>query len=107
MLMNRKLRTNLSSAKCRMEHSASNGPQEQEINAYNKTARPLKPLAQEEIVQWGPLAEVIKETAPRSYEVIMEHWRTLQRNRRHLLKVPQENMMTMDSNTKVKENNQR
>lgn len=104
MLMKRKLRTRLPSAKSRMENSASHNHKECQINAYNKIAVPLKPLAQEEIVrvrcdgQWGPLAKVIKVTAPRSYEVITEHGQTLPQNRRQLLKVPQENMKIMDSN---------
>lgn len=50
MLMKRTLRTRLPAAKLRMEHSVSNIPKECQINAYNRTAVPLKPLAQEEIV---------------------------------------------------------
>lgn len=105
MLINRKLETRLPSAKCRVERSVSNGPKEHQINAHIKTVLPLKPLAQKEIVrvrgdgQWGPLAKVIKETAPMSYVVITEHGQTLRRNRSHLLKAPQENKMIMDSNT--------
>lgn len=100
--MKRKLRTRLPSVKHRMEHSVKHNPKECQINAYNRTAVPLKPLAQEEIVrvrcdgQWGPLAKVIKVTAPRSYEVITEHGQMLRRNRRHLLRVPQKNMKIMD-----------
>lgn len=42
---------------------------------------------------------MIKETTPRSYEVITEHGLTLRRNRRHLLKVPQRNIESMDNYT--------
>lgn len=87
MLMKRKLRTRFPLAKRRKEHSATNNPKECQINAYNRTAVPLKPLAQEEIVwvrcdgQWWPLAKVIEVTGPRSNEVIAEHGQTLRRNR--------------------------
>lgn len=80
MLMKRKLGTRVPSAKCRKEHSPSNNPKEYQVNAYNRTVVPLKPLAQEEIHiwvrcggQWGPLTKVIKVTGPRSNEVITEH----------------------------------
>lgn len=69
-------------------------------------AVPLKPLVQEKIVwircdgQWGPLAQVIKVTGPRSYEVITEQGQTSQRNKRHLLNVPLKNTTAVDSNTR-------
>ncbi|KAJ8352002.1 hypothetical protein SKAU_G00234780 [Synaphobranchus kaupii] len=74
--------------------------------SYNRTAKPLGPLAHKDMVrvrcdgQWGPLAKVIKETTPRSYEVITEHCNTLRRNTRHLLKVPYKDI-TMDTNNEV------
>lgn len=105
MLMNRKLRTRLPSVKHQMVRSSWNSANERQINHYNKTARPLNPLAQEEIVrvrcdgQWGPLAKVIKETTPRSYEVLTEHGKIMRRNRRHLLKVPQKEIKINESET--------
>lgn len=85
MLMNRKLRTRLPSATHQMERSdVRQGVRQTEL--YNRTAKPRRPLAQEEIVrvrcdgQWGPLAKVVKETTPRSYEVITEPGKTMRRN---------------------------
>ncbi len=51
MLMKRKLRTRLPAAKLRMEHSVSNIPKECQMNAYNRTAVPLKPLAQKKLCE--------------------------------------------------------
>ncbi|KAF7712008.1 hypothetical protein HF521_001019, partial [Silurus meridionalis] len=105
MLMNRKLRTKLPSVKHQMVRSTWNPANERQIDHYNKTARPLSPLAQEEIVrvrcdgQWGPLAKVIKETTPRSYKVLTEHGKIMRRNRRHLLKVPQRGIKINESET--------
>lgn len=106
ILMKRKLRTRLPSAKHQMEQRVPSSPKVKQTEVYNRTAKPLSPLAQEEIMrvrcdgQWGPLAKVVKETTPRSYEVITEHGNTLRRNRRHLLKVPPNKTFTvMDSNT--------
>lgn len=90
-----------------MEHSASNNSKECQINAYSRTVLTVKPLAQEEILgvrcdgQWGPLASVIEETAPRSYEVITEHGQMLWRNGRHLHQTAsKKNLLTKDSNTR-------
>lgn len=105
MLMNRKLRTRLPSAKHHMVRSALHSSNERQMKYYNSAAKPLSPLAQEEVVrvrcdgQWGPLAKVIKETTPRSYEVLTEHGKIMRRNRRHLLKVPQREMKIKESDT--------
>lgn len=94
MLMNRKLRTKLPSAKHQKLQITLKYANEKQMKHYNRTAKPLSPLAQEEVVrvrcdgQWGPLAKVVKETTPRSYEVLTEHRKIMRRNRRHLLKVP-------------------
>lgn len=104
MLMNRKLRTRLPSATHKMEKSEVRQADRQ-TELYDRTAKPLRPLTQEDIVrvrcdgQWGPLAKVVKEMMPRSYEVLTEHGKTMRRNRRHLLKVPQKEMKVMDSST--------
>lgn len=95
LLMNRKLRTRLPSAehllhKRHRDFTKMNS----QSKAYNRNAKPLCPLEQTDTVRvrcdgkWGPVAKVIKETTPRSYEVLTEYGNTLQRNRRHLLKVP-------------------
>lgn len=72
---------------------------------YNRTAKPLSPLAQEEVVrvrcdgQWGPLAKVVKETTTRSYEVLIEHGKIMRRNRGHLLKVLQRDIRIKESDS--------
>ncbi|KAJ8337393.1 hypothetical protein SKAU_G00386130 [Synaphobranchus kaupii] len=103
MLMKRKLRTRLPSARFRKEQREPAAQETKQMEYYNRTTKPLRPLAQEEIVrvrcdgQWGPLAKVVKETTPRSYEVITEHGNTLRRNRRHLLKVPKKEIRVSDN----------
>lgn len=105
MLMNRKLRTRLPSTTLQMEKRDVRRDEQRQTELYNRTARPLRPLAREDIVrvrgdgEWGPLAKVVKETTPRSYQVITEHGKTMRRNRRHLLKVPQTKMRITDSDT--------
>jgi len=105
MLMNRKLQTKLPSVKYHKVQSTRNSANERQEKHYNRTAKPLSPLAQEEVVrvrcdgQWGPLAKVVKETTPRSYEVLTEHGKIMRRNRRHLLKVPQRDIRIKESDS--------
>lgn len=102
-LMNRKLRKRRPSANHHMMQSSVNHVKERQMNYYNRTAKPLSPLAQEDVVrvrcdgQWGPLAKVTKETMPRSYEVLTEHGKLMRRNRRHLLKVLQRAIRSKES----------
>lgn len=104
ILMNRKLRTRLPSAehllqKRHGEYAKTNS----QSRAYDKNAKQLCRLEQKDMVRvrcdgkWGPVAEVIKETTPRSYEVLTEYGNTLRRNRRHLLKVPSTCMENTDT----------
>lgn len=104
MLMRRKLRTRLPAATYRKEKYVTTSPNRRQIGLYDRTTKALGPLSQEDIVrvrcdgQWGPLAKVVKETTPRSYEVITEYGTPMRRNRRHLLKVPQRELMANDTN---------
>ncbi|KAJ8351993.1 hypothetical protein SKAU_G00234690 [Synaphobranchus kaupii] len=94
LLMNRKLRTRLPSAEHLLEKKEKHPVNQNRLQAYNRTTKPLCQLVQDDVVrvrcdgQWGPVAKVIKETAPRSYEVLTEYGNTVRRNRSHLLKVP-------------------
>ena len=95
ILMNRKLRTRLPSAEHLLQKRHGDYTKiNSQSRAYDRSAKQLCPLEQKDTVRvrcdgkWGPVAEVIKETAPRSYEVLTEYGNTLRRNRRHLLKVP-------------------
>ncbi len=104
MLMRRKLRTRLPAATYQREKYVTTSPDGRQIELYNRATKALGPLSQEDIVrvrcdgQWGPLAKVVKETTPRSYEVIMEHGTPMRWNRRHLLKVPQKELKDNDTN---------
>ncbi len=51
ILMNRKLLTKLPSAKHHKVQSTLNSANERQMKHYNRTAKPLSPLAQEEIVR--------------------------------------------------------
>ncbi len=95
LLMGRKLRTKLPSAEHLLQNKDQLAPRKCSSNvAYNKTARPLRPLECKDLVRvrcdgkWGPKAKVLKEIMPRSYEVLTEYGNTLRRNRRDLLKIP-------------------
>ncbi|CAL9707883.1 unnamed protein product [Knipowitschia caucasica] len=104
LLMSRELRTRLPSASLLLEKEEEQRTnQAKQTQAYNKTAKPLSPLSQEDVVRvrcdgrWGPVAKIIRETAPRSYEVITEYGSTLRRNRRHLLKVPKTSFVELEN----------
>ncbi|KAJ8366953.1 hypothetical protein AAFF_G00336420 [Aldrovandia affinis] len=94
--MNRKLKTKLPSAEHLLPSAGQRGPprENRSKRAYDKSAQPLCPLERDDLVRvrgegrWGPVAQVLKETTPRSYEVLTEHGSRIRRNRRHLLKIP-------------------
>ncbi len=94
LLMNRKLRTRFPSAEHLLEKKERCPINQRRLQAYNRTTKPLCRLVQDDVVrikcdgQRVSVAKVIKETAPRSYEVLTEYGNTLRRNRCHLLKVP-------------------
>lgn len=93
LLMGRKLRTRLPT--CPLLHSQDTplSPQKlQQKYYYDKTARPLEPLEQNDVVRlrvngsWANKAQVLEEVAPRSYNVVTEQGQIFRRNRKDLLK---------------------
>lgn len=93
--MGRKLRARLPPAEHLLQNKDQSAPRKCSSHiAYNKNARPFRPLDFKDSVRvrcdgkWGPKAKVLKEIMPRSYEVLTEHGNTLRRNRRDLLKIP-------------------
>ena len=90
LLMGRNLRTRI--PKAELLHAACD-PSTRTTSNYDKNARPLKQLNQDDTVrirhgqQWEPIAKVVKESdAPRSYIFQTSSGKTLRRNRKHLLK---------------------
>ena len=79
-MINRKLHAQLPST----EHSGR-GPHYwiRQRRNYNKSARLLPPLAENDIVrvrsgiEWGPMAKVLRETSPRSYKLETEQGNVL------------------------------
>ncbi|XP_064643570.1 uncharacterized protein K02A2.6-like [Lineus longissimus] len=62
---------------------------------YDKSAKDLVPLVSGDVVrlrfppnskEWNIKAKIVREVAPRSYEIVTEQGKVYRRNRRHLLK---------------------
>lgn len=73
--------------------------QDQQKFQYNKSAKDLPPLYKNDVVRlrfplsskrWNIKAKVVREVAPRSYEILTERGQVLRRNRRHLLIVKEQ-----------------
>lgn len=96
LLMNRKLRTTLpryTESKQRPEiQSKMENLKWKQKQHYDKSTRPLKPLAKDDVVRiqdqdaWNRKATVLQEIGPHSYEVRTEDGHMFRRNRRNLLK---------------------
>lgn len=81
--MNRKLRTRLPSAEHLLQKRHGNDTKmNSQSKAYARNAKQLCPLEQKDTVRvrcdgkWGPVAKVIKETTPKSYEVLTKYGNT-------------------------------
>lgn len=95
ILMHRKLRTRLPTVtqleKC-SEGLPVKEPHLKQKQYYDRTAEPLRPLQERDIVRvrtgamWGLKAQVLKEVAPSSYHIFTERGQVFRRNRRDLLK---------------------
>jgi transposase InsO family protein len=90
LLMNRKLKTRLISVH---DYDQSDGrwAKRDQRKSYNQNAKDLEHLGQDNTVRvrgqdcWGPRAKVLRQVAPRSFDVLTEQGHVYRRNRKDLL----------------------